>query len=140
MLTSPIHTMKSAHGDVHVQHTDASTGAKIRTCRRGALVCGDGDTQRETPEHTHATQDTSSNRYTERGTGREAKVDTFVQPRWQMYRWLYMNRGNHPETHNSSPAHMHTHLHGHSQVQIIRCIHRECDDKHLTLLLRKPWI
>ena len=63
-------------------NTDASTGAKIRTCRRGALVCGDGDTRRETPEHTHATQDTSSNGYTEghgeRGKGRHLCTATLA--------------------------------------------------------------
>lgn len=39
VLTSPIRTTKSAHRDVRGEHTDASTGSKIHTCRHGAPVC-----------------------------------------------------------------------------------------------------
>ena len=76
MLTSPIHTMNSAHRDVHVQHTDASTGTKIRTCRHGALVCRRSvETSREKLLDTHTgyigEHKDSRNGYMERGAHEE---------------------------------------------------------------------
>lgn len=85
VLTSPIHTMNSAHRDVRVKHTDASTGTKTRTCRRGALVCRRRvqTSEKSSWTRTGYTGEHKASRsgYTERGARGDAKVDTSAQPR-----------------------------------------------------------
>lgn len=70
--------------------------------------CAEMGTPGEKLLNTHTLHRTQAATGTQRGTGREAKVDTFVQPRWQMHKWLYVNRGNHPETQQLTRSHAHT--------------------------------